>query len=159
MTAPRLSVLERLVDAEPEFRDPEDQPDYEQALSTLEQSVLRDLQWLLNARAPVPPEPEAEGRVDDDPRAGTVVLLGLPDLTSLDLKHDADRDYLKRRIAAAIRRFEPRLDHVAVSTPEGPAGAGRTRYQVSARLNVDPEPVRLLFDATVVWRSRQVEVR
>ena len=57
-----------------------------------------------------------------------------------------------------IARFEPRLDFVTVHVHEGDERLGRTRFHVEGRLRVDPEPLKLSFDATVVWRNRTVEV-
>jgi len=46
---------------------------------------------------------------------------------------------------------------VTVTVSEG-AVRGQTRFQIQARLKVDPEPLKLSFDATVVWRNRMVTI-
>ena len=147
-----LSVLDRLVDDEPSFQGDEPQPDYHVGLAQLERALSRDLQWLLNARTDVRVKSDA-----DDPLDGTVLRLGLPDITTIDLKSARDRDLLRRRIRECIETYEPRLDFVTVKVDADP-GRDRTRFKVEARLKVDPEPVRLCFDATVLWRNRSVEV-
>ena len=95
---------------------------------------------------------------DDDPLLPTVLKLGLPDITTVDLKSRQESERLRRRIIDTITRFEPRLDFVTVALTEGGAGRGRTRFHIEARLRIDPEPLKLAFDATVVWRNRTVEV-
>lgn len=151
---PRLSVLDRLMDDEPDVTGPEALVDYHTGLAAMRKAVLRDLQWLLNARI------QGHVGVDrDDPCAETVVRLGLPDITNLDLKNDNEREALRRRIADTIARFEPRLDFVSVEARRDEEDRGRTRFHIEGRLRVDPEPMKLSFDATVVWRNRTVEVR
>jgi type VI secretion system protein ImpF len=149
---PRLSVLDRLLDDEPDYAGPEEQTEYHSGLGAFKRSVLRDLQWLLNARVGTRPETK-------DPMQGTVARLGLPDITNLDLKNERQREILRRLIADAIARFEPRLDFVSVSVREGSGSQGRTQFHVDARLRVEPEPTKLSFDATVVWKNRTVEVK
>jgi type VI secretion system protein ImpF len=124
----------------------------------MRECVLRDLRWLLNAR--IGSLPSYHREVDDqtDPLHETVLRLGLPDITTLDLKNTRQSEYLRRRIVDTITLFEPRLDFVTVSIEQEGDGRGRTRFHVDARLHVDPEPLKLSFDATVVWRNRTVEV-
>ena len=69
------------------------------------------------------------------------------------------RSVSRRLIVDAVEHFEPRLDFVTVSFREGTDDRGRTRFHIDARLRVRPEPTKLSFDATVVWRNRMVEVR
>jgi len=154
---PTLSVLDRLLDDDPDYQGIEQQPDYRTGLTRLKDFVLRDLQWILNARiGRVVPEDGRGGEVAD-PLEGTVACLGLPDITNLDFKNAREREFLRRRIVDAVARFEPRLDFVTVTVSEG-AVRGQTRFQIQARLKVDPEPLKLSFDATVVWRNRMVTI-
>ena len=155
---PKLSVLDRLLDDEPDFDDVEEQVDYELGLTRLERAVLRDIRWLLNARNGLSADLERSRQHEVDPLESTVLRQGLPDITNLDLMDDSERRYLQRVIAKSIQTYEPRLARVEVSMRESEAGRGRTHFQISAHLRVDPEPVMLDFDATVVWRSRVVEV-
>ena len=154
---PKLSVLDRLLDDEPSARESESQLDYNKGLALMRSAVVRDLQWLLNAR--IGWAPEYEGSRDEDPLKDTVVRLGLPDITTTDLKSEQECEFLRRRIRESIPRFEPRLDFITVELGGGDAVRGRTHFKVTARLRVDPEPVKLTFDATVVWKNRTVEVR
>ena len=158
ITPPKLSVLDRLLDEDPGAPGPEPLDDYATGLSRLRASVLRDLQWLLNARTAGAPTQSRSPARDPDPLEGTVLRMGLPDITNLDLKNSQAREALRRRIVDTIARCEPRLDFVTVHVHEGDERLGRTRFHVEGRLRVDPEPLKLSFDATVVWRNRTVEV-
>ena len=155
---PTLSVLDRLIDEDPEDQTPEAQLDYHSGLARLRENVLRDMRWLLNARVGSLPSYRTEAEDEEDPLIDTVTRLGLPDITTTDLKNHRQAEHLRRRIVDTITRFEPRLDFVTVSGQEEGAGRGRTRFHIEARLRVDPEPLKLSFDATVVWRNRTVEV-
>lgn len=155
---PTLSLLDRLLDEEPDDPTPESQPDYHSGLALLKRYVLRDLQWLLNSRVGGLPSYTGRGEDEDDPLLGTVRRLGLPDITTVDLKNPRQAERLRRRIVDTIGRFEPRLDFVSVTIGDARDGTGRTRFHIEARLKLDPEPLKLSFDATVVWRNRTVEV-
>lgn len=156
---PTLSVLDRLLDDEPENRGDERQSDYPSGLRQLRESVVRDLQWLLNARVGRSPVYDGSGRHEQDPLHGTVLCFGLPDITTVDLKNVERRDAMRRSILAAIKKYEPRLDFVSVGADEEHAEGGETLFRIEARLLVDPEPIRLTFDAAVSWRDRNVEIR
>ena len=155
---PTQSVLDRLIDDEPDDQAPEKQVDYHSGLARLRDAVLRDVRWLLNARIGSLPSYLTGDDDEGDPLIDTVARLGLPDITTTDLKNHRQSEQLRRRIVDTITRFEPRLDFVTVSGQEEGEGRGRTRFHIEARLRVDPEPLKLSFDATVVWRNRTVEV-
>jgi type VI secretion system protein ImpF len=156
---PTLSVLDRLLDDDPSDQRDEAQLDYASGLEKHRRAVLRDLQWLLNARIASRPD-WASGRRkrNADAVQDTVLRLGLPDITTLDLKSEQQREHLRGCIRDTIERFEPRLDFVSVSINTDGGDRGRTNFKVTARLKVDPEPLKLTFDATVVWKNRTVEV-
>jgi len=156
---PTLSVLDRLLDDEPESQGDERQSDYASGLRRLRESVVRDLQWLLNARVGRSPVYDGSGRHEQDPLHGTVLRYGIPDITTIDLKNSERRDAMRRSILAAIKTYEPRLDFVSVGSDEDNTSRGETLFRIEARLLVDPEPIRLTFDAAVSWRDRNVEVR
>ena len=66
---PRLSVLDRLLEDEADFDGREEQTDYHAGLEAMKRFVLRDLQWLLNARV----DARADANAADDPIRHTVV--------------------------------------------------------------------------------------
>src|SRR5260370_32638484 len=101
----------------------------------------RDLESLLNTRQTlvgVPPDCTEVLR--------SVVVFGLPDLTSLEA-HTADqRAAIGRVLEAIISRFEPRLKHVKATLLEGRDPLHRTvQFRVEARLSVEPAP-EVAFD-------------
>ncbi|MCB9897641.1 MAG: type VI secretion system baseplate subunit TssE [Planctomycetes bacterium] len=160
--APEQSVLDRLLDDEPELRHNEPPRDFRAGLDALRRNVLRDVQWVLNARAG-----EIFGEEDRDrlPKDGpervlmqSVLRFGLRDFSTLDLRNDTQREALRRRILFALAAFEPRLVNVSVTIQSAAGDEGRTRFHVEARLHCDPEPQAIGFDATVMWRNRKVEV-
>jgi len=155
---PTLSVLDRLLDDEPEYQGDEPQADYQSGLRRLRESVIRDLGWLLNARVGRSPVYDGSGRHEQDPLHGTVVRFGIPDITTVDLKNEERREQMGHSILNAIKRYEPRLDFVSVQVDEDEAERGQTVFKVAGRLLVDPEPIRLTFDAAVSWRNRSVEI-
>ena len=133
---PRLSVLDRLIDDDPDYDGREEQQEYHTGLAALKRSVLRDLQWLLNSRLGIRPVIE-RGREKPDPLRNTVARFGLPDITNLDLKNERERELLRRLIVDAIGRFEPRLDFVTVSI-RGWLGDPITRTLVPVRCGIVP---------------------
>ncbi len=140
----QLSLLERLVDREPENRS-EAPLSRAQSLRVLRSAVRRDLEWLLNTvRAPdvVPP-----GMTECNK---SLLAFGLPDFTSTTLNSAHDEQRLLRSIESAIRLFEPRLSRVRVSargklSKQMPA----LHFQIEAMLMVDPAPELILFDTVL----------
>ncbi|HVA51440.1 MAG TPA: type VI secretion system baseplate subunit TssE [Pirellulales bacterium] len=140
------SVVDRLLDDEPDVST-EAPWSWTQDVNELKQSVMRDLEALLNTRQTSPDlardAPEAE-------IAQSVLTYGLPDLTSF-LATSADaRETLRFAVEEAVRRFEPRLVDVRVSLRKPEGQFDRTlRLTVEAWLAMDPEPVPVLFDTVV----------
>jgi type VI secretion system protein ImpF len=151
ISPPAVSVLDRLLVAE------EGEPrSYREALVDLRRRVLRDLEWLLNAR--VGCDPRLLG-VSGGERGGELLHFGLPDITLVDLRNDRKREELRRWIADAVARFEPRLENVRVTLKGSDERRGSTRFQVEGRLRVDPEPIEFPFEAAVQWSDRAVEIQ
>lgn len=141
----RESVLDRLLDDEPELRQHDPPPRARQAMARLFQAVRRDLEWLLSTRLTW---------VDDallacEHASRSVAAYGLSDFTH-ETATDADaRHRLKRAIEDAIARFEPRLTRVSV-TPERPRPHERAlRFRIDAVLRVDPVREAVTFDTVV----------
>lgn len=136
----RLSVLDRLLDDGASDGD----------LNVLHESVRRDLELLLNTRRLYVPVS------DDYPELQrSVLLFGVPDITSLGRDAPATRTRLLAHLEEAIALFEPRLSNVRVSIVDAKAPSGGLRqvhFRIHAMLAADPEPLRVSFD-TVVDRS------
>lgn len=140
------SILDRLIDDAPDVST-EPAWSWTQDLGQLKQSVVRDLEALLNTR-------QARGGLLQDSQeselAQSVLAYGLPDLTSVSTDSPQARETLRWAVEETIRRFEPRLIDVRVEQrePEGPFD--RTlRLTVEAYLDMDPEPAPVVFDTVV----------
>ena len=94
--------------------------------------VLRDLVALLNCRrTPI---------LLSSPLDDSLLAYGLPDLTNARLDEESTREWLRESIAAAIRRFEPRLFDVKVAVDAVDSRDLRLRFRIEAMLRADPEP-------------------
>ena len=143
-----VSVLDRLIDLEPENRM-ENPPSRSQSSRILKNAVRRDLEWLLNTR-----------RICDPPDEGLKELnrstytYGLPDLSTLTMAATGDRNKLVRQILATINMFEPRLANVRLVLVETPDSAKKdVRLRVEAMLRMDPVPEPISFDTVIELKS------
>lgn len=143
-----ISVLDRLIDAEPENRM-ENPLSRAQSVRLLKNSVRRDLEWLLNTR-----------RIADVPDEGlkevnrSTFVYGLPDLSSVSVGNSGDRNRLVRNILATINLFEPRLANVRLVLVETPdSGKKDVRLRIEAMLRMDPVPEPISFDTLIELKS------
>lgn len=140
------SILDRLIDESPDVST-EPAWSWTQDLGELKQSVVRDLEALLNTRQA---RTDLARAADGAEVLQSVLTYGLPDLTSVSTDGPQAREALRLAVAESIRRFEPRLIEVRVELrePEGPFD--RTlRLTVEAYLQMDPEPAPVVFDTVV----------
>ena len=130
------SVLDRLCDDEP---DKQQEPELKQgaALQMIRQHVCRDLQNLLNSRRMLASAVEEYPELED-----SLVNYGLPDLQSYEVRGDRDHADLQRMIEDTIRRFEPRLQQVRVTS--------KTREQATVRARVGERAVSFQIEAVLV---------
>jgi type VI secretion system protein ImpF len=144
------SLLDRLIDLEPESRREAPLTTWEQ-VRDFRSALCRDLTALLNTR-----------RTDDFDRsfedaADSLLSFGILDFTSYNLKKGVEQEQLRRSMERAIRQFEPRLERVSVSIEETDPQSPVLRLQISAVLRTPgAEPV--VFDATLQRDSRQIAV-
>lgn len=97
------SLLDRLTDDQPHVRD---EPRHVRAgnIASLRQSVLRDLEWLMNTV-----NLESVISFDAYPELrDTVLNFGMPGLSGSTI-NNADREAIRRLIKRAIEQFEPRI--------------------------------------------------
>jgi len=157
MAAPSLqpgispTLLDRLIDLDPES-------EYEAPLNSWEkmrefQSALcRDLTALLNTRRAAEDFDRSYSEA-----ANSLLGFGILDFTSYNLKRDIEQEQVRKSIERAIRRFEPRLERVAVAIQEADPHSPTLRFQISAVLRMETQdPV--LFEATLHRDSRRVAV-
>ena len=149
-----ISIVDRLIDEAPQVsREPV--PRRFQDLHELKQSVARDLKALLNTRR------ECQEELSEDYREtrSSVLMYGLPDLTSLSLLNGQDRDRIRRAVAQAIDQFEPRLKLLRVAVePSVPHESG-LHFRIEAMLRVEPAPEQVTFDATLRLETKEYLVQ
>jgi type VI secretion system protein ImpF len=143
-----ISVLDRLIDVEPENRL-ENPLSRAQSVRLLKNSVRRDLEWLLNTRriADLPDENLKEVN-------RSTYTYGLPDLSSVSAGSSGDRNRLVRNLLATINLFEPRLANVRLVLVETPdSGKKDVRLRIEAMLRMDPVPEPISFDTVIELKS------
>lgn len=129
-----------------------------QSLRDLKQSVLRDLQNLLNTRWRCKSWPPSLAELDR-----SLVNYGIPDFGGVNLGTQQAREEFRKILEKTIRNFETRFGNVSVKeAPPEPGDSQRTlRYRVDATLLVEPvEPIRFetaLEPATAALRVSRVE--
>lgn len=152
-TAVTLSVLDRLVDHEPDISS-EAIPTRTQSVRQLKDGLRRDLEWLLNTRRIAVPPPETLKEVNR-----SLYLYGLPDFTAYALNSPKDQVKLVRFLHSTVKLFEPRLANVKIVPLEGPGGKTRTlRFRIDGLLIMDPAPEHVSFDTVLELTSGQYEV-
>lgn len=130
------SLLDRLLDVN-DVR-------YGQTLVQLEQSILSDLQDLLNTRCP----PRDQFALLPD-AARTVANYGLMDFSHLEIQSRHDRQQILDHIKKLIETYEPRLHDVEVQERQSDEvekiaksdyHKGALFFQIKARLAGNPGP-------------------
>jgi type VI secretion system protein ImpF len=147
------SVLDRLIDDRPD-ETREAVATRQTSLRLLKQAVKRDLEWLLNTRATVQDVPDGLTEVNR-----SLVLYGLPDLTTASVKSPDDRMRLRDAVAETVRLFEPRLEGVDVSLESDAETERAVRFRIEARLKIDPTPEPVTFDTTLQLASGEFHVK
>jgi|SRR5580698_277177 type VI secretion system protein ImpF len=143
-----LSVLDRLIDLEPDNRM-ENALSRSQSVRVLKNAVRRDLEWLLNTRRICDPPDEGLKELNK-----SAYIYGLPDLSSLTMAASGDRNKLVRQILATINLFEPRLANVRLVMVEVPDSAKKdVHLRVEAMLRMDPVPEPITFDTVIELKS------
>jgi type VI secretion system protein ImpF len=138
------SVLDRLTDHNP--RIPADPPATRaESVRQFRDAVMRDVEWLLNSRAPHAPIPAGLVAV-----RSSAYAYGLPDTTGLvGGTHEARADLLSW-VQETIAAFEPRLADVQIElVGGGDAAAPEVRFTLSALLCMDPSPEQVVFDTVL----------
>lgn len=147
------SVLDRLTDEAP--REPADPHiSREESARRFRQSVLRDLDWLLNTRR-TSILADAEGQLHD-----SVYEFGLRDFSGMSTSTADWRQRLLDDVQDAIRRFEPRLANINVELSDASANPAthQVRFVISATLLMDPSPEQVVFDTLLEVASGTYQV-
>jgi type VI secretion system protein ImpF len=148
------SVLDRLLDDEPDVRRDPPQPPH-QVLREVKQAVCRDLQNLLNTRHRCVPCPPDLTELEQ-----SLVQYGMPDFTTVNMGGGEGREQLRQLLEAVIRRFEPRFKAVQVLLLDSADPLDRTlRFRIDALLHAVPAPEPVSFDSALETATGTVEVR
>jgi type VI secretion system protein ImpF len=147
-----LSLLDRLLDLQPESREEAPLSSWEQ-LREFKTSLCRDLSALLNTR-------RAEQDFDPAYEEATNSLLsfGIADFTSYNLKNGVEQEQVRRSMERAIRKFEPRLASVSASLEEPDPLRPVLQFQIEALLRIGPAAESVVFDVSLHRESRLVAV-
>ncbi|MDA8363281.1 MAG: type VI secretion system baseplate subunit TssE [Gammaproteobacteria bacterium] len=154
-TQPLLpSVLDRLLDDHPEVRE-EPESSRTQVLRQLHQSIMRDLQNLLNTRSRCLLHDEHLAGIED-----SLLGYGLPDFSSETINSAKTRDRLRDAMEYAIRRWEPRFKSVEVSFVDNANPQdGSLRFRIDALVYADPAPEPIIFDSMLDPSTYNFEIR
>lgn len=147
----RLSILDRLIDDQPENRENERPLNAREAFRAAIAGVRRDLEDLLNSR---------EAWVEDlrryEETSRTIVSFGISGIDSETEREDSTR-WFRQEIERAIAVFEPRLTSVVVTAEEQAPNDRQLRFRIEAMLRLDPIREPVTFD-TVIQANRQARV-
>ncbi len=130
------SLLDRLLDDAPQA--PAEYATPQVSLEQLKDSVVRDLEALLNARCGL-----RRDTLSEHPQAQRSILsFGMLDFSSMSLANTDERDAICRAIESAISAHEPRLKNVRVGLGQD-SSINRLLFTIQALLVANParEPV------------------
>jgi type VI secretion system protein ImpF len=149
-------LFDRLVDESPESQA-HSRGERAISLRQYREGVLRDISWLLNAKA----HSASEEIYEFDQVAKSVLNYGIPDVCG-KLSSMLDVDEIEHEIAEAIRHFEPRiipntLSVTAVSSP-GPAPHILT-FEIRGELWASPIPEQLHLRTDIDLETGQSTLR
>jgi len=148
------SLLDRLADDEPEKKE-ESRDKRILSFSKLKQSVMRDLEWLLNAGCL-----ETTQDLSDYPQVKKSVLnYGLPDLSGTTASN-VDSTTLERLLRQAIVNFEPRIlaDSLKVRVTDRDKH-NNIIFEIDGELWSQPTPERLYLKTILDLELGSVEVK
>lgn len=149
----RESVLDRLLDDDPDPRVTRDPPTWgATAFERVLAGVRRDLEALLNTRLTW---------VDDDLRQApetsrSIATFGLPDFSHENATDQQAVERLVRAIQHAVAVFEPRLTQVVVTPQPSERHRRSLHFRIDAVLRVDPVRAPVAFDTFVDAGRTQV---
>lgn len=149
----RPSILDRLLDDEPEVNVEADKNRHQQ-MKALHNSVRRDLQNLLNTRYRIVAPPEEFRQLEN-----SLLNYGLPDLATVNISDIEKRRNFTRLLEKILRDYEPRFKAVKVILQDNKDKTDRTlKFRIDATLYADPAPELVVFDSVLDPVSRTVNV-
>lgn len=149
----RLSVVDRLLD--PSDTRAEGSSTWSGSVEALKESLVRDLEWLLNTRRIAEPASDSYPEVQR-----SVYHFGLPDVSSKSADSVDVQQALSRDIEECIRIFEPRLTDVRVGVRQSTEEGSRlARFVIEGLLRMEPNPERVVFDTVLETPTGKFFVR
>ena len=150
----RASILDRLIDASPEIRSETIHPGDSNSITTLKNSVRRDLESLFNSRYRINDLPDQYSEINN-----SLINYGLPDLATINMIDIDKRSNFCQKIETTIKYFEPRFQSVKVRYLENIDHTDRTlRFRIEAVLFAEPMPEKIIFDSILEPISRNISI-
>ncbi len=149
----RLSVLDRLIDNEPEVST-ETLLDDNQSLRIIQAAVRRDLENLLNTRYRCVAWPPELKELDD-----SLINYGIPDFTASGLNAAQDSDILIKAIRLSISLFEPRLTDLRIERVQDDYVDRTFRFRIEGTLLIEDKTLRVRFDSSLESETGQFAVK
>lgn len=124
------------------------------SVEQIKDSVARDIELLLNTHASFDPD-----QMDGLPHASRSLLtLGLPDISTMSLASDKDRQRLTNAIRRTLADHDRRLTQVEVRVRENTAVGSGVGFSIKARLLLDLNAEPVTFDAVMQPGSNRYAV-
>ena len=136
----RISILDRLIDHEPELSSEPVRHRFS-TLASVRESVLRDLENLLNARRNIHPVPESDQQVK-----ASIFSYGARDFISDNPRCQSVRQQIRLEMERLLMQFEPRLKNVTVRFDTSGGQERTLHFLITALLLADPVTVPITFD-------------
>jgi type VI secretion system protein ImpF len=149
----RLSVLDRLIDNEPEVST-EVPLDDNQALRIIQAAVRRDLENLLNTRYRCVAWPPELKELDD-----SLINYGIPDFTASGLNAAQDSDILIKAIRFSILLFEPRLTDLRIERVQDDYVDRTFRFSIEGTLLIEDKTLRVRFNSSLESETGQFAIK
>ncbi|MDQ2901243.1 MAG: type VI secretion system baseplate subunit TssE [Acidobacteriota bacterium] len=145
MTLARQSVLDRLLGPDP--------PTQARSIQKVKDSLKRDLEWMLNTRRNPKPVPDGLSELNN-----SLYVYGVPDISSLSLNSERDRNRLLLILDQTISALEPRLTNVRVTLDNSNARPRELRFVIHGLLLIDPSPEPVYFDTVLELNSGEYQI-
>jgi len=136
----QTSILDRLIDREPGVSRETSQYQLDD-IRAAKQSVVKDLENLLNTRRKIFPVPEEFREVNN-----SLFVYGLPDFSSLNPRNPQVKQMLRRDIEQTVARFERRLKNIKVQLEMSNKMDHMIRFRITGTLNMEPLSEPVTFD-------------
>lgn len=124
------------------------------SLEQYKESIARDLEGLLNARAAF----TEEGLVSFPECKQSLMTYGMTDFSSMSLANAYDRAAICRSLEQAVARHESRLRNVSVKLEVGSQFGGGLHFTIHAVLDLEPAREPVSFDAMLQPSTLQYSV-